>query len=496
MAKMSRAYRVLSLTAIATFLVSLDLSIVVVARGEIEDTFGHDQANVLAWVFSAYSIAYAAGLLTAGRFADVFGRKRAFLRGLTIFSIGSVLCGFAPTAWMLVLARVIQAIGGAQLTPASIALVLPEFPVEKRTQAIAIWGSVGGLAAAIGPSAGGVLVDWWGWRSLFFINVPFCIFTVLMGRKILRESKDENAQRKVDYPSVLFGFTGVALVVLAISQSEEWGFVDIRSGVAFIIGLMLIGGFIRRCQTVDSPLLDLSLFKLPFVVASNLSGVLFSVGFIGMWLLNTTWLQEVWDYSVVRSGLATFPGPAMAAFVAPFAGKYATKLGHARVLFVGAVMLSFGTFMLSIFMTTEPNYVAHYLPWMVVTGIGVGLSISTLSSSATAFLPPSEFAMGSALNTTTRQIGTALGSAIALTVAAPAFKQVYELGIRAKDAATSGSPLVWAEETAKLDLSAYHTAWIINGVVYLAAGILMIVIYRKPTDAQMISAGAKVKFED
>ena len=493
---MSRAYRVLSLTAIATFLVSLDLSIVVVARGEIEETFGHDQANILAWVFSAYSIAYAAGLLTAGRFADVFGRKRAFLRGLTIFSIGSVLCGFAPSAWMLVLARVIQAIGGAQLTPASIALVLPEFPVEKRTQAIAIWGSVGGLAAAIGPSAGGVLVEWWGWRSLFFINVPFCIFTVLMGRKILRESKDENAQRKVDYPSVLFGFSGVALVVLAISQSEEWGFVDIRSGVAFVIGLMLIGGFIRRCQTVDSPLLDLSLFKLPFVVASNLSGVLFSVGFIGMWLLNTTWLQEVWDYSVVRSGLATFPGPAMAAFVAPFAGKYATKLGHARVLFVGAVMLSFGTFMLSIFMTTEPNYVAHYLPWMVVTGIGVGLSISTLSSSATAFLPPSEFAMGSALNTTTRQIGTALGSAIALTVAAPAFKQVYELGIRAKDAATTGSPLVWAEETAKLDLSAYHTAWIINGVVYFAAGILMIVIYRKPTNAQMISAGAKVKFED
>ena len=107
MAKMSRAYQVLSLTAIATFLVSLDLSIVVVARGKIEETFGHDQANILAWVFSAYSIAYAAGLLTAGRFADVFGRKRAFLRGLTIFSIGSVMCGIAPSALMLVLARVV-----------------------------------------------------------------------------------------------------------------------------------------------------------------------------------------------------------------------------------------------------------------------------------------------------------------------------------------------------------------------------------------------------
>lgn len=496
MAKLSRPYQVLSLTAIATFLVSLDVSIVVVARGKIEETFGHDQANILAWVFSAYSIAYAAGLLTAGRFADVFGRKRSFLRGLIIFSVGSVLCGFAPSAMTLVLARVIQAVGGAQLTPASIALVLPEFPVEKRTQAIAIWGSVGGLAAAIGPSAGGVLVDWWGWRSLFFVNVPFCIFTVLVGRKILHESKDENAHRKVDYPSVLLGFSGVALIVLAISQSEEWGFIDARSGIAMGLGLVLVAGFVRRCQVAQSPLLDLSLFKLPFVVAANLSGVLFSVGFIGMWLLNTTWLQQVWNYSVVKSGLATFAGPAMAAFIAPFAGKYAMRWGHARVLFLGSILLSFGTLMMTNFITTEPSFVTHYLPWMLLTGMGVGLCISTLSSAATAFLPPTKFAMGSALNTTTRQIGTALGSAVSLTVAAPAFKQIYSLSVRAKEAASSGNPLVWTTETAKLDLSAYHTAWNINGVVYLVAGILMILIYRKPTDAQLVTAGAKVTFED
>ena len=151
------AYRVLGLTAIATFLVSLDLSIVVVAKRTIEEDLGG--GSVLTWVFSAYAIAYAAALLTAGRFADVFGRKRSFIRGVLWFSLGSLLCGIAPSAWFLVLARVVQAVGGAQLTPATLALVLPEFPVEKRTQAIAIWGSVGGLAAALGPSIGGVLVD-------------------------------------------------------------------------------------------------------------------------------------------------------------------------------------------------------------------------------------------------------------------------------------------------------------------------------------------------
>lgn len=218
-AQVARAWRILALTSSSTFLVSLDVSIVVVARRAINEDLGH--ATLLTWVFSAYSIAYAAGLLTAGRFADVFGRKRSFLRGLTFFSIGSLLCGIAPSALFLVLARVVQALGGAQLTPASLALVLPEFPVEKRTQAIAIWGATGGLAAAMGPSLGGLLVDSLGWRSLFFINVPLTVTTVIIGRRVLHESRDENATRQVDWVSAFLGFTGVALIVLGISQSEE-----------------------------------------------------------------------------------------------------------------------------------------------------------------------------------------------------------------------------------------------------------------------------------
>jgi len=471
--RFSRAHKVLGLTAIATMLVSLDTSIVVVAERTIAEDLGNP--NWMPWVFSGYSIAYAAGLLTAGRFADVNGRKRSFMRGLALFSIGSVLCGLAPTTHLLVLARLIQAIGGAQLTPASTALVLPEFPAEKRTVAIGVWGAVGGLAAAAGPSLGGILLDWLNWRWLFFINVPFCIFTLLIGRTLLHESKDPNATKDVDLIGTAFGFPGVALVTLAITQSTEWGYFDNRTIGSFLIGLALLALFVQRCRTVTNPLLDLKLFKLPFVVAANISGLFFSIGFLGMWLLNTQWIQVIWGYSPARSGLATAPGPIMAALFAAPMGRLAVRWGHAKVLMVGSVLMSVGTFMLTVTMTPTPDYVRDYLPLMIITGIGVGCSMSTLSSAANAFLPPAKFAMGSALNTTARQVGSALGAALAASLATPAIKNAIQ-------ALTTKQPITEAM------VSSYDNAWYLMSGIYLFAGLIMLTLFRKPTDEQMAAA--------
>jgi EmrB/QacA subfamily drug resistance transporter len=479
---LSRAYKVLSLTAIATFLVSLDTSIVVVAKNTIQADLGNP--SLLTWVFSGYSIAYAAGLLTAGRFADVNGRKRSFLRGLALFSIGSVLCGLAPTAPLLIAARLVQALGGAQLTPASLALVLPEFPVEKRTVAIGIWGAVGGLAAAAGPSAGGLLVDTLSWRWMFFINVPFCIFTLIVGNRILHESKDPTATKNVDLVGTALGFPGVALVTLSIVQSGDWGWVDSRTMTALIGGLLLLALFVKRCSSVADPLLDLSLFKLPFVVAANISGLFFSIGFLGMWLLNTQWLQAVWHYSPAKSGLAIAPGPVTAALLAAPMGRMAMKWGHARVLMIGSVLLAFGTFMVPLSIDPTPNYVGGLLPWMIITGAGVGCSMSTLSSAASAFLPPARFAMGSALNTTMRQVGSALGAALAGSLVISAAR-VLETAAR-----TQTRPVFTGAV-----FSDFHTAWRIMAAIYLFAGLVMLALFRQPTEAQMEAAG-QVTFVD
>ncbi|MFM9084875.1 MAG: DHA2 family efflux MFS transporter permease subunit [Acidimicrobiia bacterium] len=474
-ASLSHAYRVLGLTSIATFLVSLDISIVVVAKRTIQDDLA--AGSLITWVFSGYAIAYAAALLTAGRFADVFGRKRTFIRGVLWFSVGSLLCGIAPNAWWLVAARVLQAFGGAQLTPASLAIVLPEFPVERRTQAIAIWGATGGLAAALGPSIGGVVVDTLGWRALFFINIPFTLATVVLAARVLREARDPSATRRVDYLGAVLGFSGVALVVLGISQSEVWGWADRGTLGALLAGVALCGAFVLRCHRASDPILDLSLFRLRFVVAANVAGVLFSMGFIGMWLLNTFWLQAVWGYGVATSGLAILPGPATAAATAPFAGRYADRVGHARVLLIGAIMLGTGTVGLAATVPDSPSYLVRYLPWMLLTGCGVGLSISTLSSSATAFLSPSRMAMGSALNNTCRQVGTALGAALSLAVAAPTLARVE--GARRDGAAVAG-----------LSTAELHAAWYMNAAIYVAAGIAMVLIFRRPTSAQMDDARA------
>lgn len=458
----SRGAKVLALTSIGVMLVSLDISIVNVAFGSFVKQWPESR-RTLTWVFSAYNIAYAAGLLTAGRLADAFGRKRAFLGGLAIFMTGSLLCAMAPSALILVGARIVQALGGAILTPASLALVLPEFAVERRSAAIGIWGAVGGVSAASGPTIGGYLIDNFGWHSVFLVNVPFCLIAFLIGIKLLRESRDETAPRTVDYLGAVLAVVSVALLTLVIVQSDEWGWVSSRSLVLLAVAVAILVAFIARCNATAHPVLDLRLFKLPFVTAAALSGFVFTMGFFSMIFVNTQWLQMIWHYSPSRSGLAVAPGPIMAAFVAAPAGKLAQKIGHGRVVAAGSLIMAVGITMINVLIDKTPHYWGMYFPLFAFTGIGVGLCISTISSSATAFLPQPKFAMGSALNNTARQIGAALGVAVV------------------------SSMLVSASKLEN-PIAGFHHAWTFISVAVLLAGIAMLTLFRRPNAAQLEAA--------
>ena len=460
---LSRGNKVLALTSVGVMLVSLDISILNVAFRSLVAEWPESR-RLLTWVFSAYNIAYAAGLLTAGRLADAFGRKRAFLTGLSVFMVGSLLCALAPSALFLVIARVVQALGGAIITPSAIALVLPEFPVEKRSAAIGIWGAVGAVAAASGPTLGGVLVDTLSWHWVFLVNVPVCVIALLIGRRLLHESRDDSAPRVVDVPGAVFAVVGVGVLTLLIVQSDQWGWVSDRSLLALGVSVtaLLVFGF--RCTRTVHPLLDLRLFRLPFVSAAAISGFGFSAGFFSLIFVNTQWLQAVWEYSPSRSGLAAIPGPVMAAIVAAPAGRAAQRFGHGKVVALGGVILFTGNIALRVTVPVEPAYLTHYLPIMLYTGVGVGLCISTISSAATAFLPRTQFAMGSALNNTVRQVGAALGIALV-------------------------SSILVATTTAGDPISGYHASWVATSVIILLSGLAMLAFFRRPTQEQLAAAG-------
>ena len=459
----SRGNKVLALTSVGVMLVSLDISIVNVAFGSLVAEWPESR-RLLTWVFSAYNIAYAAGLLTAGRLADAFGRKRAFLSGLFIFMIGSLLCAIAPTALFLVGARVVQAIGGAVLTPAAISLVLPEFPIEKRSAAIGIWGAVGAVAAASGPTVGGLLVDSLGWHWVFLVNVPFALGALVVGSKLLRESRDETAPRSVDYWGALLAVFGVGLLTLMIVQSDQWGWIAQRSLIVGALAAAFLAAFIARCRRVAHPVLDLRLFRLPFVTAAALSGFGFSMGFFSLVFVNTQWLQTVWNYSPSESGLAGIPGPIMAAIVAAPAGRAAQKYGHGKIVATGGAILGSGIIALRYIVSETPAYWTQYFPLMIYTGIGVGFCISTISSAATAYLPQPRFAMGSALNNTVRQVGAALGIALV-------------------------SALLVSASTQGEGLTGFHRAWMITAIVITLSGFTMLALFRKPTAEQLQAAG-------
>jgi len=459
---MARGWKVLAVASITVFLVSLDVTIVNIALPEIVKDFRSDPTT-LSWVLSAYNIAFAACLLTSGRIADRFGRRRVFFIGIWTFTVASALCGLAPGTELLIAARVAQAVGGALIMPASLALVLPEFPVERRSAAIGVWGAVGGLAAAAGPIFGSILIDGIGWRGLFFVNMPLCVIAVVFGRRLLVESRDPNASGLPDIAGALLATSAVALIVLGIVEGHSWEWTSAKTVGTFTVGAVLLVMFIVRCARTPDPVLDLRLFEKRFFSVANASALLFSAGFFGMFYVNVRFLTEVWQYSVSGSGLAFAPGPFVSALVAAPAGRLADRYGHRVVVVPGTLTFAVGMLMIATMVPDQPDYWRSYFPAFIVVGVGVGLTISTIGAASNAFLPPDRFAMGGAVNATLRQIGSAFGVAIVVAIVGP--------GITPEGA---------------------DNAFVFVGVASLLSGLLMWAMYRRPIAAVVPGATSEV----
>jgi EmrB/QacA subfamily drug resistance transporter len=399
-------------TALGVFMASLDLSIVNIAFPAIQRSFPHDPRSSLAWVITGYSIMFGSLLVTAGRTADRLGARRVFFAGLAVFSLGSALCGLAPSVGLLIGGRLIQGSGAAAMLPASLSLLLGAYPGERRSQMVALWGGVSALAVATGPSFGAALISAAGWRWAFYVNLPIGAIAWLVGRRVLISSVGESARTRPDYPGVVLISTALAALVLAISEGPTWGWSSARIIGCFAGGVLLGAAFLYRSARHPQPVLDLSLFKARSFSVANAATFLYAMGFFAMLLGNILFLTGVWHYSILRAGLAVTPGPLVVAAVSGPAGRVAARVGFRRVLLVGIALFTGGLCWYASQVGLRPEYLARWLPATLVTGLGIGLTFPVLSAAAVSSLHHERFAVGSAVNQTARQVGGAFGVAM------------------------------------------------------------------------------------
>lgn len=411
-----RSRVVFVLTALGSFMAALDLSIVNVAFPDLEADFAGTKPATLAWVITAYSIVFGALLVTGGRTGDRIGRRRTFELGVALFVLASLLCGVAPNVPALIAARAVQGVGAAFLVPASVALLIGAFPPERRTQMVALWGGIGALAVATGPSLGAALVSAGGWRWAFFVNLPVGAAVLLFGRVYLTESDPEPNAMRPDYAGVAFVTTSVAAIVLAISEGPTWGWGDARVWGALAIGVIVGVLFVRRSARHPAPVLDVTLFADRTFSTANAATLVYALAFFPMLLGNILFLTGVWDYSIMRAGLAVTPGPLVVALIAGPAGKLAGRIGFRWILLAGSLCMAAGLAWYAWRIDAGRSYVAHWLPGTLVVGIGIGLTFPVLSAASVAGLPAHRYAVGSAVNQTARQVGGALGIAILVVI--------------------------------------------------------------------------------
>ncbi|MEU2034519.1 MFS transporter [Nocardia amamiensis] len=436
---------VLAIVSVGVLLSSLDLFIVNVALPDMAADFAGAELAGLSWVLNAYAIVFAALLVPAGRLGDRSSIRTTFLLGLAVFVIGSALCSTAWDVGSLVAFRVIQAVGGALLTPASLGLVLAASPPQRRAAAVRLWVAFGGLGAALGPVLGGVLVEF-GWRWVFLVNVPIGLVAVVVGLRMLPDPPGDGG-RLPDLVGATLLVGAIASLVLGLVKGEDWGWSAAGVLAAFAAAALLTVAFVVSSARHHSPVVDPALLRAANFALMTGNAVFFNVAFGAMLLSVVLWAQNVWGWSALRTGLAIAPGPLMVPVVAVLAGRLIGRIGAGPVIAAGGIIFGAAMLWWAQAITLQPDYVGGLLGGMVVSGIGVGLTLPTAFAAGTSGLPPQRFATGSAVLSMARQIGLAVGVAVLVAVL--------------------GSP---AGPEATLD--AFQRAWYVTAAVAVLAGLV------------------------
>ncbi|GAA3834199.1 MFS transporter [Nocardioides panacisoli] len=403
----------------ATFMAGLDLFIVNVAFDQIGRDFagpsGVPDLGSLSWVLSAYAVVYAALLVPLGRLTDRYGRKPGFVAGLVVFTLASLACGLAPGVGFLVAARIVQAVGAAAMTPTSLGLLLAALPPERRAAGARLWALTGAIAAALGPAAGGGLVQL-SWHWAFWINVPVGSLLAIVAVRVVPDVRHNEGAPRPDLAGAAVLAAAIGALVLGLVQADEWGWRSVGTIGAFVAAAVGLAGFALQSARHPSPLIEPALLRVRSFAWANVTTLVFNTGFGASLLLGILWMQQVWGFSALQTGLAIALGPLAVPPTAILVARHLPRVAPSRLIAMGSALFAAGAIAQMSALSVQPAYWSAFLPAWVVGGIGVGLAFPNLVAAATATLPPEHGATGSGIVSMARQVGIALGVSVLVAI--------------------------------------------------------------------------------
>jgi EmrB/QacA subfamily drug resistance transporter len=410
-----RKWFALALLCTVQFMVVLDIAVVNVALPSIQTDLGFSQED-LQWVISAYALLFGGFLLLGGRAADLLGRRRVFLVGIVVFTAASLLSGLAWSEGSLIVARGLQGLGAAIISPAALSILTTTFAEgPERNTALGAWGAVGAFGAVAGVLLGGVLTDLLDWRWIFYVNAPVGIVAFALVPVLLNESRDATA-KSFDLPGAALVTSGLVVLVYAITQANGYGWGSAETIGFFTAAVALLVGFVVREARTRDPLMPLSIFRLRTLVGANIAGLILGTVLFSMFLMLTLYMQQVLGYSPLRTGVSYLAVAGSAIVWSALAAQLVTRVGVKRVLVVGMAFLMVG---LAYFtqVSVGGSYAGDLLPGFLIIAVGMGFSFVPISIAALAGVKPSEAGLASGLINTSQQVGGALGIAALSAVA-------------------------------------------------------------------------------
>jgi EmrB/QacA subfamily drug resistance transporter len=447
----------LAATILGSSLVFIDGSVVSIALPVIQTSF-HSTVADAQWVVEAYTLVLGALMLLCGALGDRFGRKRLFVGGVGVFAAGSVLCGLAPSMPALIAARVLQGAGGTMMAPASLALIGANFQGQARGRAIGAWSGLTAVASAVGPAAGGAIVDHLGWRWAFFINVPIAIAVFAIAIRHVRESRDESESGPIDVWGSVLVTAGLAGIVYAFVTGGAGGW-NTRAIATLVAGIAALGGFVALESVAANPLLPLRLFAnrvfsginaMTFLLYAALSGIFFFVPFV---------MIQVDGYSATVTGLAMLPFVVLLVALSRYSGALIYRVGARPLLVGGPAIAALGFAALGLL--PHLDYWSGIFPSYVLIGIGMGFTVAPLTATMIESVPERHVGLASGINNAMSRVAGLLAVAILGALVSAAFAARLETHVRqaalspsqrsdvvAQRAAMAGAHLRDSKETA------------------------------------------------